>query len=292
MDAMALAVVDSDSGFIQVLRRRLEAADWQHRVLASAVPLETLVAMRLNAVVIDLATLGPQGWEYLERVCAGLPALGVVVCTGPSTVAQRVRGLRLGADDWVTKPCHPEELIARVEAVVRRRRRAEARTESAPLSAGEVEIRLDQFQAFVGGRSIELTRREFELIRLLAESKGHVLEREEIYQRVWGYAMAHGDRSVDVFVRKLRHKLDRASPGWRYIHTHFGIGYRFAPEPAEAPAACELPAPPHAGPSAAEPPAVPSAGVPPAARSAAEPSAAEPSAAPSAAPSTAEPVAS
>jgi DNA-binding response OmpR family regulator len=160
----------------------------------------------------------------------------VVVCTGQSTVAQRVRGLRLGADDWVTKPCHPEELIARVEAVVRRGRRADtARTEAGPLVLGEVEIRLDQFQAFVGGTSLDLTRREFELIRLLAESEGRVLPREEIYQRVWGYAMAHGDRSVDVFVRKLRQKLARRSPTWRYIHTHFGIGYRFAAEaqPAE-----------------------------------------------------------
>jgi DNA-binding winged helix-turn-helix (wHTH) protein len=61
-----------------------------------------------------------------------------------------------------------------------------------------------------------------------------VLEREDIYQRVWGYAMAHGDRSVDVFVRKLRQKLERVSPEWRYIHTHFGIGYRFAPEAADA----------------------------------------------------------
>ena len=60
-----------------------------------------------------------------------------------------------------------------------------------------------------------------------------MLEREEIYQRVWGYAMARGDRSVDVFVRKLRQKLEKASPGWRYIHTHFGVGYRFAPEPAD-----------------------------------------------------------
>ena len=59
-----------------------------------------------------------------------------------------------------------------------------------------------------------------------------MLQREEIYERVWGYAMVHGDRSVDVFVRKLRQKLERASPGWRYIHTHFGIGYRFAAEPA------------------------------------------------------------
>jgi DNA-binding response OmpR family regulator len=102
---------------------------------------------------------------------------------------------------------------------------------------GEVEIRADQFQAFVNGLSVELTRREFELIQLLAEAEGQVLQREEIYQRVWGYAMVHGDRSVDVFVRKLRSKLERASPGWRYIHTHFGIGYRFSAEPAhEAPA--------------------------------------------------------
>ena len=64
-----------------------------------------------------------------------------------------------------------------------------------------------------------------------------MLEREEIYQRVWGYAMARGDRSVDVFVRKLRQKLERASPGWRYIHTHFGVGYRFAAEPLDPPEA-------------------------------------------------------
>jgi DNA-binding response OmpR family regulator len=156
-----------------------------------------------------------------------------VVCTGQSTVAQRVRGLRLGADDWVTKPCHPEEVIARVESVVRRRRRADARVDVSPVVAGEVEIRADQFQAFCHGRSIDLTRREFELIELLANARGRVLEREEIYQRVWGYTMARGDRSVDVFVRKLRQKLEKASPDWRYIHTHFGIGYRFAPEPAD-----------------------------------------------------------
>ena len=65
-----------------------------------------------------------------------------------------------------------------------------------------------------------------------------MLEREEIYQRVWGYAMARGDRSVDVFVRKLRQKLEKASPGWRYIHTHFGVGYRFAAEPADGDAPC------------------------------------------------------
>jgi DNA-binding response OmpR family regulator len=100
------------------------------------------------------------------------------------------------------------------------------------LVAGQLEIRADQYQAFVSGQSIYLTRREFELLQLLAEARGNVLEREQIYQRVWGYAMAHGDRSVDVFVRKLRQKLQKHSPGWRYIHTHFGIGYRFEPETA------------------------------------------------------------
>ena len=85
--------------------------------------------------------------------------------------------------------------------------------------AGEIEIRADQFQAFVSGRSLELTRREFELLQVLAEACGRVIEREEIYQRVWGYAMAHGDRSVDVFVRKLRSKLQQHSPGWE-LHPH------------------------------------------------------------------------
>jgi DNA-binding response OmpR family regulator len=231
--SLRLAVLDRDSGFLQVLGKRLERLGWEHRVMAGPVGPDALVAMRLSAVVVDLAMLGPQAWDWLERTCAALPGLGVVVCTGQSSVAQRVRGLRLGADDWVTKPCHPEEVIARVESVVRRRRRAEARVDVSPVVAGEVEIRADQFQAFCNGRSIDLTRREFELIELLASARGRVLEREDIYQRVWGYTMARGDRSVDVFVRKLRQKLEKASPDWRYIHTHFGIGYRFAPEPVD-----------------------------------------------------------
>jgi DNA-binding response OmpR family regulator len=241
---MRLAVLDTDTGFLQVLSRRLERLGWEHRVLPSAVPVEAVVAMRLNAIVIDVALLGQAAGEYVERLCSSLPGLGVIVCTGSSTVAQRVRGLRMGADDWVTKPCHPEELIARVEAVVRRRRRAEARETREPIVAGELEIRADRFQAYVRDVSVDLTRREFELIELLAAAEGRVLEREEIYQRVWGYAMARGDRSVDVFVRKLRQKLESASPGWRYIHTHFGVGYRFSPErDGASPEAGEHPAP-------------------------------------------------
>ncbi len=228
--ALRIAVIDSDSGFLQVLDKRLDRLGWEHRTIAGPAPVDEVVAMRLSAIVIDLAILGPQAWEYLERLCQAMPGLGVVVCTGRSSVAQRVRGLRLGADDWLTKPCHPEELIARIESVVRRRRQVDARNAVAPVEAGELVIRSDHFQAFVDDRSVALTRREFELIELLAAADGRVLEREDIYQRVWGYAMVRGDRSVDVFVRKLRHKLEKASPDWQYIHTHFGVGYRFAAE--------------------------------------------------------------
>ena len=237
-----LAVIDTDSGFVRVLSKRLEAAGWEYRVLSSTVPSDELIAMKLNALVVDISVLGPIGWEFLERVCGMLPDLGVVVVTQGSTVAQRVRGLRLGADDWVSKPCHPEEVMARVEAVARRRRRSQPRVDAGPVVAAELEIRSDQFQAFVAGRSINLTRREFELLQTLADAEGKVLEREEIYQRVWGYAMAHGDRSVDVFIRKLRAKLQKHSPGWTYIHTHFGVGYRFEPE-HEVPGAADAPQP-------------------------------------------------
>jgi DNA-binding response OmpR family regulator len=230
MPDLRIAILDSDSGFVQVLVKRAGDMGWQYRRLEAPPPVDELVAMRVHALVVDLALLGASAWEFLERVSAMLPGMAIVVCTGQSSVSQRVRGLRAGADDWVTKPCHPEEVLARVEAVVRRHKRATARVDTGPLVAGELEIRADQFQAFVAGRSVDLTRREFELLELLAQAEGKVLQREEIYQAVWGYAMAHGDRSVDVFVRKVRLKLESASPGWSYIHTHFGVGYRFQPE--------------------------------------------------------------
>src|ERR1044072_4017468 len=111
--SLRVAVIDADSGFVQVLTKRLDRLGWEHRVLAGPLPVDRLVAMRLGALVIDLALLGQHAWEYLERVARELPALPIVVCTGRSTVAQRVRGLRLGAGDWGTKALHPEGLLAR-----------------------------------------------------------------------------------------------------------------------------------------------------------------------------------
>ena len=226
---LRLAVLDRDPGFMQVLSKRLDALGCEYRPLSAPLNTDALVRMRLNALVLDLAILGPAGWSYLEQVCARLPGLAVVVCTGPSSVAQRVRGLRLGADAWITKPCHAEELICVIEAAVRRHRRTEMPARDAAATFGEITVRPDLYQAYVSEVSLELTAREFEILHLLSGSD-RVLRREEIYERVWGYAMAHGDRSVDVFVRKLRQKLRSGSPEWNYIHTHFGVGYRFSPE--------------------------------------------------------------
>jgi DNA-binding response OmpR family regulator len=238
---LRIAILDSDSGFVRVLENRAEGLGMQYRRLEAPPRVEEFAAMRVNALVVDLALLGPGAWDYLERVSAAVPTMGLVVCTGRSSVGQRVRGLRAGADDWVTKPAHPEEVLARAEAVVRRRKRYAPPADDGPLTAGALEIRPDQFQVFVDGVSAGLTRREFELLHLLAGAGGRVLEREEIYQAVWGYSMAHGDRSVDVFVRKVRQKLEAASPNWAYIHTHFGIGYRFEAE-GGPPVAAEAPA--------------------------------------------------
>jgi DNA-binding response OmpR family regulator len=225
-----VALVDDDSGLVAVLERRLAALRWEQEVLTYAPGPDQLAALRLHVLIVNPALTG---LDYIERVAIVLPGLALLVVSEQGSIGERVRALRGGADDWITKPCHPEELVARIQAVMRRRRVGETPNDDDPVVAGELAIRPDRFDAYVGGEPAGLSRKEYELLRQLAAADGRVLERELIYQRVWGYTMARGDRSVDVFVRKLRNKLERISPGWRYVHTHFGIGYRFAAESSE-----------------------------------------------------------
>ena len=226
--AISVAAIDDDSGFTRTLAMRSKALGWGFQVLGPTTDVRALAQMRLDALVLDPSSLEGDPWVYLGSLRAEVPRLVVLVCSEGSSVAERVRALRLAADDWIAKPCHPEEALARIDAALRRAAGAEA---EGPVAAGELEIKQDLFEAFAQGRAAGLTRREFELLWLLAGAGGRVLPREVIYEQVWGYAMAHGDRSVDVFVRKLRHKLGSVSPGWRYLHTHYGIGYRFEAEP-------------------------------------------------------------
>lgn len=240
-----IALVDDDTGLITMMERRFSVLRWDYEVFGYPPGPDQLAAMRLHALVLN-PTLS--GLDYIERIGSALPGIPIIAVCRPVQVADRVRALRAGADDWITKPCHPEELVARVQAVMRRRRLGDLPLDDEPTQAGELTIRPDQFDAYVGNEPAGLSRKEYELLRQLASVEGRVLEREVIYQRVWGYAMVRGDRSVDVFVRKLRNKLERISPDWRYVHTHFGVGYRFAAEPAEAaaepgPATADAPAP-------------------------------------------------
>jgi DNA-binding response OmpR family regulator len=240
-----LAFIDDDSGLMTVLDRRFAALRWDREVLAYAAAPEQLAALRLHAVVVNPALTG---LDYVERVTSSLPGLALLICSDPAPVADRVRGLRAGADDWIAKPCHPEELIARLQAVLRRRRAGDMAVQDETVQAGELTIRPGRFDAYAGDVAASLSRKEYELLHQLAMADGRVLEREDVYQRVWGYTMVRGDRSVDVFVRKLRQKLERVSPEWRYVHTHFGVGYRFAAEPVDGAA----PLPAEASPDPAE----------------------------------------
>jgi DNA-binding response OmpR family regulator len=109
----------------------------------------------------------------------------------------------------------------------------EAAHNAETLYAGQLEIRPAEFVALARGRPIDLTARELALLTAMARRMGRVVSRAELYSAVWGQAMRPHDRSVDVYVRKLRAKLQRQLPDWRFIHTHFGFGYRFAPEPSQ-----------------------------------------------------------
>jgi DNA-binding response OmpR family regulator len=229
---LRVALLDRDPGLRITLANRFERFGWTHRTVPVGTAAPRLRTLPVDVLVVDLAAVGPQRWEWLTRLCRGPLAFAVVICTGASTPADRVRALRLGADEWLGKPCHPEELTARIEAVARHLHRPRTRP-AQPIRVGELEIRPDAFQAFVGEHDLRLTRRELQLITLFARSPETVLERALVYKRIWGYEMLRDDRSVDVLVYKLRRKLTEASPTWHYIHTHTGVGYSFAAQPLD-----------------------------------------------------------
>ena len=201
-------------------------------MLASAVPVDTVVAMRLNAIVVDLAVLGPQAWEYLEKLCAAAAGARRRRVHGPvdgrpARARPAARRRRLADQAVPPRGAHRPRRGRRAPppprrgARVGRARSPPARSRSAPTASRPSSTTARSTSRAASSSSSSCW----------PAAEGRVLEREEIYQRVWGYAMARGDRSVDVFVRKLRQKLEKASPDWRYIHTHFGVGYRFSPEP-------------------------------------------------------------
>ena len=175
----------------------------------------------VRLVILDIGLPGMDGFDVCRaiRSCSRMP---VVMLTARDEEVDRVTGLELGADDYVTKPFSPRELVARVHAVLRR---TDPGTEDDVLDAGDVVLDRRSRTAMVDGSAVELTAREFDLIWHLAERPGIVVRRERILERVWGLAFPGGTRTVDVHVGQVRRKLDRPE----LIRTVRGAGYKLVP---------------------------------------------------------------
>jgi DNA-binding response OmpR family regulator len=188
-----------------------------------------LVEFEPDLVLLDLMLPAVSGYSVLQEIrrMGGLP---VIVLTARADEADRVAGLELGADDYVTKPFSPRELVARVRAVARRGRASED-TAGHPLRAGDLEIDRQRFEVKMKGRLVELTRKEFDLLAALARTPGRVFGREELLDLVWGQDGFVEPRTVDVHVARLRAKFIAARAPEPGIETVRGVGYRFR-EPA------------------------------------------------------------
>jgi DNA-binding response OmpR family regulator len=184
-----------------------------------AAALAAVRRLRPAAVVLDVGLPGMDGVEVCRRLRAEDDWTPVLFVTARDDEIDRVLGLEMGADDYVTKPFSPRELVARVRTVLRRSERVAEREEV--LAVGEVRIEVDRRRAHAAGREVALTSTEFDLLTHLMRAPGRVFTREQLLSAVWGYTASAGTRTVDVHVAQLRAKLGAASP----IRTVRGVGY-------------------------------------------------------------------
>jgi DNA-binding response OmpR family regulator len=223
-------VIEDEKEIRDLIRYNLERAGFRVAALADGEEgLERLFASRPDALVLDLMLPGRSGLEVLREL-RGEPLtrdLPVVLLTARGAEMDKLLGFEHGADDYLTKPFSPRELVARLQALLRRARpsRSEGVIEAGPL-------RVDPLarEASVDGQRLDLTPREFELLAFLAHRPGRAHSREELLRKVWGYDYVGETRTVDVHVRRLRSKLGTHA---RMIETVTGVGYKLvAPVPA------------------------------------------------------------
>jgi two-component system alkaline phosphatase synthesis response regulator PhoP len=186
---------------------------------------------RADVCVLDLMLPELDGWEIIETARKEGIDTPIVVVSARGGEQDRVRTLELGADDYVVKPFSMEELVARVRAAARRGARPVVAERGDAIEIEELRIDPSLVQAFVGAECIDLTPTEFRLLHMLASERGRVVTRDELLQALWGRRHTYRDRTVDVFIRKLRDKIDRRTPRHTFIQTRYGVGYRFDPVP-------------------------------------------------------------
>jgi len=229
-----IAVVDDEptiaEGVAAYLRRDGHAVE----IAASAPAGIELGRTGPDLMILDLMLGGGSGFDVLRTLRGEGRSVPVIILSARVDVIDRVAGLELGADDYVTKPFEPRELVARVGAVLRRAQgEARAAVDASPSGEGiarVLDLRVNEAAREVrrGSTEIALTRTEFDLLVALAEHPGHVMSREQLANRLFGGLYEESDRTVDSHVRNLRHKLGAGPDGGEYIETVRGVGYRVA----------------------------------------------------------------
>jgi two-component system alkaline phosphatase synthesis response regulator PhoP len=225
-------IVEDDEVIAEGMARHLQAGGFD--AVAVAKGEQGLARLRYeqpDVCVLDLMLPGQDGWSVIETARAEGIGTPIVVVSARGTEHDRVHALEIGADDYLVKPFSMRELVARVGAAARRGVRPAEEKRGDPIEIEELRIDPREVQAFIDGRSAHLTPTEFKLLYTLALDRGRVVTRDELLQKVWGRRETHRDRTVDVFVRRLRQKIDRPASVHSFIQTRFGVGYKLEPEP-------------------------------------------------------------
>jgi DNA-binding response OmpR family regulator len=232
MDAKRILVVDDEPIVREVLARYLEREGYVVEVAEDGEQaIERYKATAPDLVLLDLMLPRIDGLEVFRRMRDNgreAPRAAVIMVTAKGEEADRIVGLELGADDYVTKPFSPREIVARVRAVLRRGA-ATSHEGEAVLSFDDLEIDANRREVRRGGRLLHLTRKEFDLLHLLASNSGHTFTRAELLEEVWDFAWSGDTDTVTVHVRRLREKIEDDPSTPRRLVTVWGVGYRFEP---------------------------------------------------------------
>ncbi len=218
-----IVVVDDEQSIIDFVRIYLEREGFICKGINDGiVAFNDIMQNKPTLVVLDVMLPGMSGFDLCRRLRASNNQVPVIMLTAKDDDIDKILGLELGADDYLTKPFNPRELIARIKAVLRRNN-LKKRTEEVVIKAGDININIQRREVMVNGKPIFLRTQEFELLRVLAEEPGRVYSRDQLLFLAWGYDFAGQTRTVDVHVAQLRKKLEKSSV---QLETVTGYGYK------------------------------------------------------------------